>query len=74
MNAVESRFRQPEVERRFQQYMEDHGGDVTDLPRICEVFWNAGGRSAIAAMAEMSDILPLLGRIESRLVKLRSLM
>lgn len=70
---TEGAFVQAEVEKRYQQYLADHHGEV-DVPRLCEVMWNAGGRQAIFAMTSFGDILPLISRIESRIVGLRSLL
>ncbi len=64
---------QPEVEKRYQQYMQDCHGEL-DIERLCSVMWNAGGRHAIMAMTQFGDILPMIGRIESRIVNLRSLL
>jgi hypothetical protein len=66
-------FMQPEVERRYAQYMADMHGDVSDLPRLCEVMWNAGGRHALMASREVADIVPLLGQLERRTARLRAI-
>lgn len=64
---------QPEVEKRYLQFLQDHHGEI-DIPRLCNVMWNAGGRQAVYAMTQFADILPMIGRIESRVVSLRALL
>lgn len=52
--------------KRYLKYVADQHGDVTDLPRLCSVMFNAGGREALAASVEFGDIMPTLRRIEAR--------
>ena len=70
---TEPSFVQPVVEKRYRQFLEDNHGDVTDIERLLTVMFNAGARHAITAMTELSDILPLITRIEGRLLRLREL-
>lgn len=66
-------FTQEAVRQRFNQYMADNHGDLTDIPRLCEVMYSAGGRAAIAASTEVSDLVPLLQKIERRTARLRAI-
>jgi hypothetical protein len=68
-----SSFVQPAVERRYKQFLEDNHGDITHIERLCEVMFNAGARHAITAMTQMSDVIPLINRVEGRIVQLREL-
>lgn len=63
---------QPEVEKRYLQYMQDHHGEI-DIPRLCTTMWNAGGRHMVFTMTQFADVLPMMGRIEGRIVSLRAL-
>lgn len=61
------------VAKRYQQFVEDNHGDVTDIPRLCEIMANFGGRRMLQAMTVTSDVIPQLSRIEQRIVQLRAL-
>ncbi len=67
-------FTQPQVERRYIQYLEDNHGDLSDLPRLCEVMANFGARCAMENMVIFSDIMPQLSRIEKQIRYIRSML
>jgi len=68
----EGGFTSTAIERRYAQFLADNWGEI-DIPRLCEVMWNAGARAAIESSREFSDIGPTLGRLESRVRKLEQL-
>jgi hypothetical protein len=72
VSAPEAGFTSAVIERRYNQYLADNWGEV-DIPRLCEVMWNAGARAAIESSREFSDIGPMMGRIEARLQRLERL-
>jgi len=65
-------FTSPAIERRYDQFVADNWGEI-DIPRLCEVMWNAGARAAIESSREFSDIGPKLARIEERVQMLEKL-
>lgn len=73
VKAVVNAFTSPEAEKRYILYLQDHAGEI-DIPRLAQVMFNAGGRNAIFSMSQLADILPMINRIEGRIVQLRSLL
>ena len=69
-----SGFTQPMVEARYEQYVRDHHGDVTDLPRLCEVMWNSGAAEAVRDMVEFSDVPGMVDRVQQRVRHLHDLL
>ncbi len=63
----------PYVQQRYEQFAKEHHGEI-DIARLCEVMYCAGGRSAVQAMTEVSDISSWLARIESRVARLHQLL
>jgi hypothetical protein len=59
----------PAVERRYREFVQSSWGEL-DIPRLCEVMWNAGGRAALDASREFSDIGPTLSGIDQRVHRL----
>jgi hypothetical protein len=67
-------FRMPTVEKRYQRYVEDHHGDVTDLPNLCEVMWLAGAQDAIQASVEFADIGPNIERVQQKIRRIHDML
>ena len=70
---ITSGFTDPEVEARYRRFLQDNWGEI-DIPRLCEVFANFGGRRAVEAMVVFSDLPPLVRRIEQSCARIRSLL
>jgi hypothetical protein len=70
--SAEGGFTSTAIERRYDQFVADNWGEI-DIPRLCEVMWNAGARAAIESSREFSGIGPTLAEIEGRLQRLEQL-
>ena len=68
--TVGTGFTNPLVERRYRQYIEDNHGDVSDLPHLLEVIFNAGMRQGATAMVVVSDVVPTITRAQGRVMDL----
>ena len=56
----------PEVRAAYQQFLEQHHG-VIDHELLAETIWNASGRWHVRAMTSMSDLLPLVEKVDLRI-------
>lgn len=71
---TEERTLPAEVQKAYDKYLIDHRGDLSDVQGLAETLFNAGARTAIAAMVSFSDLLPLVGGLERRIGKIRQVL
>ncbi len=62
-----------DVARAYRHYVESHWGEI-DVPELATVMFAVGGRTALAASVQFSDIVPQLNRIEARVRALLELL
>lgn len=52
-----------EVLNRYERYVREHHGDVSDILHLCEVMFNSGERNMAEVMREFSGVLPQIWRL-----------
>lgn len=55
----------PEVQAVYDRFMAAHYGEI-DIPLLCEACYGAGARAATQGLLAMSDLVPMVNRIDLR--------
>jgi len=63
----------PEVQARYEQFVQENHGVIHEL-LLCEVMWNAGGREMVSTMTQVSDILPIVQRLDAKVHRILELL
>jgi hypothetical protein len=64
----------PECRRAYDRYVQAQWGDVTDVERLAETMFNAGGRTAVEAMVTFNNLIPRFDALELQIKRIRNVL